>query len=881
MIRQDASPNDPARHGRTHLGPPTADGRSGDSGRGPDIRERIARAVDASEEELVEWLCNDQIRGWHAGHRIPAEAYLALHPALRGRGNAAFEVVYSEFMLRESMGESPCIEEYAWRFPELADRLRRQLALHRALARDEPGGEAPARTLGGGDAEDGPGLEGAPEIPGYRILGELGRGGAGVVYRARQLALNRLVALKVIQAGHHALPGAAGRFRAEAEAAARFQHPNIIQVYEVGEHEGLGYITLEYAAGGSLGAAIAGTPQDPAASAALVEQLARAIHYAHGCGIVHRDLKPANIVLAEGRVPKITDFGLAKLLEQEAAPTVSGTILGTPSYMAPEQLLGPSGDITPAADVYALGAILYEALTGRPPFKGATPLSTLDQVANQEPLVPSSLQRSTPRDLETICMKCLEKAPSRRYASADAMADDLRRFLDGRPILARPSPPWEKAAKWARRRPGLAVALLGLALAVAVVFAGILRYNALLRAGVRAAREAKDEADRKTRFALEQRNLAMQALDKLVFEVQERLGETPATRHLRQSLLDTAIAGLDDLATSTEATPPDMSRAAAHQKLGEIYRQVGRSAEAGRQFELAVRLAEQRAEDAPGDLAARDCLIRAHIGLGELGVFDPGNTPALEHFQRVVDLSEQVAASGASRPGDRRGLLEAYIRLGRAYGFRRDYGEAVAWFRRARDLAGRWTSEEPGSAEASAMLAWSDRKLGDIHKLSGDLEAARGDYLRAIAVGRESLGAHPADRETKAHLATAMNDLAGVLHRRRDLAGAEPLYADAEALFADLVGSDPENADIRLSLIHDEDELARLLRETGRPSEAAPVLRRAIENLGRIPSQRIAAYPRADYLRPGVLQRYLSDCEAASTSAAAPGATPPPMTPRP
>ena len=327
-------------------------------------------------------------------------------------------------------------------------------------------------------------VAGAPDIPGYRIFGELGRGGAGVVYKARQLSLNRLVALKVIQAGHHAKPGAVERFRAEAETVARFQHPNIIQVYEVGEHQGLGYLTLEYAAGGSLATALAGTPQDPSSSAALLEELARAIHYAHECGIVHRDLKPANVVMTESRIPKITDFGLAKLLEPEGEVTVSGTIMGTPSYMAPEQLLGVSREITPAADVYALGAILYELLTGRPPFKGATPLSTLDQVANQEPLVPSKLQRNTPPELETICMKCLEKAPSRRYPTAEALADDLRRFLDGRPILARPTPVWEKAVKWARRRPGMAIAIVGIAVAILVVFSGILYYNALLQSSV-------------------------------------------------------------------------------------------------------------------------------------------------------------------------------------------------------------------------------------------------------------------------------------------------------------------------------------------------------------------------------------------------------------
>src|SRR5262249_48089170 len=224
-------------------------------------------------------------------------------------------------------------------------------------------------------------------------------------------------------------PEVAARFRDEAEVAARFHHPNIIQVYEVGELEGQGYLVLEYAGGGSLQQKLGGNPQPPREAARLIEPLARALNYAHQRGIVHRDLKPANVVLTEDGIPKVTDFGLAKLLERGAGLTQTGDIMGTPSYMAPEQAQGTPSDVTPATDIYALGAILYEMLTGRPPFKGATPLSTLSQVAGQEPLAPGKLQRHTPRELETICLKCLEKEPKKRYATALDLADDLRRFL--------------------------------------------------------------------------------------------------------------------------------------------------------------------------------------------------------------------------------------------------------------------------------------------------------------------------------------------------------------------------------------------------------------------------------------------------------------------
>jgi serine/threonine-protein kinase len=265
-----------------------------------DPRSYLARGDEISESELSELLCTDQVERWRAGQRIPAEAYLSLHATLQGTSESAFELVYSEYVLRESLGETPDSEEFLWRFPQFADRFQRQLDLHRALATDD---QATGRGATPGPAEGARGPRAGPELPGYRILGELGRGGMGVVYKARQESLNRLVALKVINAGVYSDPEAASRFRAEAETAARFQHPNIIQVYEIGEWEGMGYLALEFAAGGSLDKKLAGTPREPLEAARLLENLARVLHYAHQRGIVHRDLKPANVVLTDDGVP--------------------------------------------------------------------------------------------------------------------------------------------------------------------------------------------------------------------------------------------------------------------------------------------------------------------------------------------------------------------------------------------------------------------------------------------------------------------------------------------------------------------------------------------------------------------------------------------------
>ena len=306
-----------------------------------------------------------------------------------------------------------------------------------------------------------------PIVPGYELLAILGRGGMGIVYLARQLRLNRPCALKMILAGEHAGPDAVARFLKEAETVARLRHPHIVQIHSMGDHDGRPYLELEYLEGGSLARKLQGRPLPAREAAGLVEALTHAVHEAHRQGIVHRDLKPGNVLLTADGVPKVGDFGLAKSLTVESGLTLSDSTLGTPGYMAPEQAAGHAKLVGPLADVYALGAILYDLATGRPPFRAATPLETLEQARSLEPVPPCRLQPSLPRDLETICLKCLRKEPDRRYASAEALGDDLRRFLAGEPILARAVPAWERAWKWTRRRP--VPAALGAALLLAIV----------------------------------------------------------------------------------------------------------------------------------------------------------------------------------------------------------------------------------------------------------------------------------------------------------------------------------------------------------------------------------------------------------------------------
>jgi WD40 repeat protein len=380
----------------------------------------------------------------------------------------------------------------------------------------------------------------------------------GVVYQARHVGLNRLVALKMVLAGGHAGPDDLARFRGEAEAVARLKHPNVVQVYDVGEASGLPYFSLEFVEGGSLDRKLAGTPLPPTEAAALVETLARAMATAHAAGLVHRDLKPANVLLTEDGTPKVTDFGLAKRLDA-AGPTATGAVMGTPSYMAPEQAGGKSKDIGPLTDVYALGAILYECLTGRPPFKAATALDTILQVVSDEPVPPSHLQPNTPRDLETICLKCLHKEARKRYGSARELADDLRRFLAGEPIRARPVGRAERAAKWVKRNPVVAalaalvvLSLLGGAVGIFVKYLDAKEQEGIARGKAKEAEDALKDRDE----ALTQARADAEAARKANRESQEQLATS--------NVLLAQVAWNDNQVTLARerlaAVPPELRR---------------------------------------------------------------------------------------------------------------------------------------------------------------------------------------------------------------------------------------------------------------------------------------------------------------------------------
>ncbi|MBI3408694.1 MAG: protein kinase [Planctomycetes bacterium] len=488
-------PEDPGKDGPGTESPARQLWRLWCSGQSPEVREFVDKAGPLSQNQVAAVLQIDQRARREHGDKVSAETYLEGFPALGNDREARLDLVYGEYLLREELGEKPCLDEYARRFPDLMEDLRTQIELHEAMEEPTPDLDAPTLLVTEAGASQSDSETAAlPVVAGYEILGELARGGMGVIYKAQQKGLNRLVALKMNVLGEQANTDQLARFRAEAATIAQLQHPNIVQVHEVGDLASRPFFSLEFVAGGNLAQRYAGAPQPPQAAAEMIETLARAMHFAHGRGIVHRDLKPANILLTPEGTPKITDFGLAKELAVDRGNTQSGAIVGTPEFMAPEQASGVGHAIGPAADIYALGALLYYALTGRPPLQGASMLETLELVRSIDPVPPRRLQPRLPPDLETICLKCLEKDSKKRYPSAQDLAEDLSRFRAGRPIRARRISMVERCWRWCRRHPGSAVMLGCLAALVLVIVLGSILGMAQLRSALNTSEANLDRA---------------------------------------------------------------------------------------------------------------------------------------------------------------------------------------------------------------------------------------------------------------------------------------------------------------------------------------------------------------------------------------------------
>ncbi|MFN0056561.1 MAG: protein kinase domain-containing protein [Planctomycetales bacterium] len=594
------------------------------------------------------------------------------------------------------------------------------------------------------ESEDGTGS--VPSVPdaaavsidGYEVLGELGRGGMGVVYRARQSGLNRIVAIKMVIAGGHAGSEQLARFRAEAEAVAKLQHPNIVQVYDIGEQDGLPFFSLEYVDGMPLDKDLAGKPQPDATSARIIQTLAKAMQFAHEHGIVHRDLKPANVLLTKDGIPKISDFGLAKQLESDSSKTRTGTIMGTPSYMAPEQGRGEK-QVGSLADVYALGSMLYEMICGRPPFLSATPLETLMRLLKEEPVPPSRLQPRVSRDLETICLKCLQKDPHRRYESAAALAEDLRRFQSGEPIQARPVGRPERAWQWCKRNPRIAAMSGAIALLIGIVGVTL---------SVMGMRMARDRA-----AIAETRQQAQQRLEQA----------TQAAAGGGFSRAQDLLQWSDPLLTTTPAL------ADVREELNQLGLQVAAHAEFRQRLDAARYLG----------------LFGSAAGLPK----------AQEACHELIELYDRIE----QKKGDQRyGWPPLYDRQREL--LQEDIFEAFlisAQVERTANLSGDKSSDLPEATRKA--IAWLDRaeqllpptkalfvRRGGYHEILGNAELAKADLERAGEIDPKSA----VDRFWHAF---ADYSRAEGFRQKGDLKSAVASYREAIAGFARVVETRPEN----------------------------------------------------------------------------------------
>lgn len=612
----------------------------------PSISIPLAQRIDAACDRYEEaWQRDEQpslaetVRGWSADEQ---------RPLLR-------ELLPLDILYRRKRGETPSVEDYRRDFPELETTWLESLLAPTSSGSGEDLTVDLSQTQNSRRSRAGESLGVIRYFGDYELLDEIARGGMGVVYRARQLSLDRIVAIKRVLSGQLASGEELERFVNEAKTAALLDHPNIVPLYEVGMHEGQHYLSMGFVDGPSLDRVIASDLPDPTEAARLVAIVCDAIQFAHERGIVHRDLKPSNILLEPGGKPRITDFGLAKRLNDDASLTASGQVLGTPSYMPPEQAAGRIDAIGPWSDIYSIGAILYALLTGRPPFKAASAVQTLNQVLERDPPQLTALNPSIPRDLETIALKCLEKAIPRRYASARDVADELRRYLEGRPILARPVGVAQRAWRWCRRNP-LAASLLTLFLgtlitgiAVSSRFAWLERRRAIAEAEARADERAARVAAEKQRDIAEGLN---DLLNRDILGQADIWNQAESSGRVDPNI--TVKATLDRAAERVEKrfeNQPEVE-VAVRRALGSAFSALGDQTKALAQLRLAVELGRKTPDCNPYET------LGAQYQLGKTYWF------AGQPEQAISTLRECIAAALKEGGDDVVEVLQAQMSLG-------------------------------------------------------------------------------------------------------------------------------------------------------------------------------------------------------------------------
>jgi serine/threonine protein kinase len=673
------------------------------------------------------------------------------------------------------------------------------------------------------------------KIPGYEILSELGHGGMGVVYKARDLRLDRPVALKMVLAGVHASDQVLARFFEEARAVAKFEHPNIVHIYEINDVDGLPYFSLEYVEGGSLDRRINHKPQAPLFAATTVETLARAMQYAHDRGVIHRDLKPGNVLLTKDGQPKVADFSLAKQA-QGSSHTQAGQVMGTPSYMAPEQARADMAAIGPACDQFALGGILYACLTGRPPFNGATTVETLDQVRNLDPAPPSQLNQNVPRDLETICLKCLQKDTAKRYASCAELADDLRRYLDGRPIIARPVSAWERSLRWTKRNPTIAALVVGVAillLTVTVVSSSswltIRGQNRKLLASAETINVQNAELIEKAEI---ERNLRLESdrhLDQFRKSTDLLVNQIPAKLegaiYLRKTVED-VLSMIDDVRGQTDLTSADrhIQVRAKQAKLlseGKALLEKKNYAQAIAKFDESRAIAQQVVDDNPRDKDKSAGNLAVSLArLGEAWFVQGNLAKGREYFEKALTIRRRIVLQPESNElperETRASLADSLARLAEVLDSSGDHQSALPYAVEAVQVMEKVDPKELGVGQR-LTLGSSLAGLGRVRFLTNDYAGGRAAYDRAFAELRTLVKEQPLNLGYQQLLARRASDAGDFeLMYANDAARAHARYKEAVSVFGPLTDPPEVNALRRELSLHQYKNAAAALKSGDR-----------------------------------------------------------------
>jgi serine/threonine protein kinase len=761
--------------------------------------------------------------------------------------------IIADYLEALETGTAPARQELLDRYPDVAVELTAFFAdqdqfdnlvlpLRQALPGSRDSTVAPAEGTLPLD-RDSPTLPGSPSgvFGDYELLEVIARGGMGVVYKARQIRLNRLVALKMIRAGELAGREEVERFRLEATAAATLEHPNIVPIYEIGEEGNRQFFTMKLVNGGSLaqrlqsGAWHTATKAQQRLAARLMAQVARAIHYAHERGILHRDLKPSNILLQleepsdpspeesalsrlQSALPLVSDFGLAKRLatpDGQADITPTGMVIGTPGYIAPEQAAGRAGELTTAADIYSMGAILYTLLTGCPPFQGDTPMDTLLQALERDPVPPRAVAATVDTDLQTICLKCLQKQPSQRYATAASLADDLECYLQGIPVRARPVTGWERLWRWCRRKPlvaGLAAALL---LALLSGFGLVTWQWRRTQQHARRAEESLAEAEDNLR-------LAHQAVNHFYARVSaDKLHDVPGMQGVRKELLEAALVYYEKFIEKRGDDPTLQSeKAETYYRIATITSEIGANSAALEAYEQARRLYQKLLESRSDDTRLEASLAETHRRMGILQSGAGHWNEALASYQQARDQLTRLHQAHPDDAGVRYGLAAIDNNLGNLYRMKGQTKQALASFEKARDIYEDLVRADPRNRQFRGALSATYSNLAMTSAALGRRTNAIQLYRQAGALLEKLVEDGPSNLASRKDLARIDRLLGGELLLEGQHDEALRLLQQGHALLERLARENPGIKDFQLDLAASHRQIGHVQRDRGQRAEA-------------------------------------------------------------